>query len=147
MHDKVLRLKTPDDCESFAKNVEEKRPELARDARRRTAELKATAYGVEKDSEHDAVQAVDAAETRYRRKTARRHALPGGRSPTRAGVCCRLSSASFATRTDAYKARLVVNIADSTFELVVVRRSADFSSETSACAQKRLAHQQGGEHA
>lgn len=47
-----MRLKTPEDCESFAKIVEEEHPDLAREARRGVVELKATAY----------VQAVYAAE-------------------------------------------------------------------------------------
>jgi hypothetical protein len=39
MDEKVKKLKTPEDCLQFIKNVRDKKPELARQARRRAVEL------------------------------------------------------------------------------------------------------------
>ena len=46
MDERVARLKSPEDCEQFAKNVEERgKPELALQARRRALELRAEQRG------------------------------------------------------------------------------------------------------
>jgi len=44
MDERVLRLTTPKDYEQFAKNVEEKLPDLAREARRGAIELRAAEH-------------------------------------------------------------------------------------------------------
>jgi hypothetical protein len=43
MDERIARLKTADECEQFALNVQDRLPELARDARRRGVELRAAA--------------------------------------------------------------------------------------------------------
>ncbi len=46
MDERVARLKSPEDCEQFAKNVEERgKPELALQACRRALELRAEQRG------------------------------------------------------------------------------------------------------
>jgi len=45
MDERVKRLKTPEECEGFIKNVQLKHPDLAQQARRRKVELLASAYG------------------------------------------------------------------------------------------------------
>src|SRR5262245_21228844 len=62
MDEKVARLKTPEECGQFIKNVEEKYPELAREARRRAVELRAAAHGATNAAEKEALQAVYAYE-------------------------------------------------------------------------------------
>jgi hypothetical protein len=62
VNERVLRLKTPEECEQFAKNVEAKYPSLAKEARRRAIELRATAYGARSDAEREALQCVYALE-------------------------------------------------------------------------------------
>ncbi len=62
MDEKVKRLKTPKDCLQFAENVRDKKPELARQARRRAVELRALAYGTEKEVEIEILKAVYAYE-------------------------------------------------------------------------------------
>src|SRR5260370_13905659 len=61
--DPVAKLKTPEDCEQFAINVEERgKPELALAARRRAVELRGAAHGAETDAEREALEAVYAYE-------------------------------------------------------------------------------------
>jgi hypothetical protein len=62
MDEKVARLKTPEECERFAKNVRDKHPALAKEARRRAVELRAAAYGAKSAAELEALQAVYAYE-------------------------------------------------------------------------------------
>jgi hypothetical protein len=59
---RITRLKTPEDCEQFAKNVEAEHPELAKLARRRAVELRALKYGATTDVEREALQCIYAFE-------------------------------------------------------------------------------------
>ena len=62
MNEKVTRLKTPEDCEQFARNVEKMHPDLALAARRRAVELRAESHKVEQEAERAAMQALYAYE-------------------------------------------------------------------------------------
>lgn len=149
MHEKVVRLKTHEDCESFAKNVEEEHPDLAREARRRAVELKAAAFGAQSQAEREALQAVYAAEAALSAKNGKKtRASRTWQSIARWGLLQTVERVVCSRKeTDAYKALVDMDMADFTFESVVVRHPNEFSAETLACAQKRLADQQGGAHA
>ena len=55
MDERVARLKSPEDCEQFAKNVEERgKPKLAFQARRRALELRAEQRGAKTKVEQEA---------------------------------------------------------------------------------------------
>jgi hypothetical protein len=61
--DPIAKLKTPEACEQFAINVEERgKPELALAARRRAVELRAAAHGANTVAEREALEAVYAYE-------------------------------------------------------------------------------------
>ena len=62
MDSKVERLKTPEDCEKFAKNVAGTAPELAKEARRRAVDLRVLKEGATTDVEREGLQAVYAYE-------------------------------------------------------------------------------------
>ena len=62
MDERVARLKTPDECEQFALNVQARLPDLARAARRRAVELRAAAHGATSAAEREALEAVYAYE-------------------------------------------------------------------------------------
>jgi hypothetical protein len=62
MDERILRLNSAKDCEQFAKNVEGKFPDLAREARRRAIELRAADHKAESEAEREALQAVYAYE-------------------------------------------------------------------------------------
>lgn len=61
--DPVAKLGTPEACEQFALNVEERgKPDLALRARRRAVELRAASHGAETAAEREALEAVYAYE-------------------------------------------------------------------------------------
>jgi len=62
MDERVTRCETPEECEQFAINVQNRLPELAQSARRRAIELRAALYGAATASEQEAIQAVYAYE-------------------------------------------------------------------------------------
>jgi hypothetical protein len=58
-NDPIARLKTPETCEQFAINVEERgKPELAVRARRKAVELRAAEHGENTDAEREALEAT-----------------------------------------------------------------------------------------
>ncbi|MDR7135810.1 hypothetical protein J2X06_003028 [Lysobacter niastensis] len=63
MDDRVRKLKTPAECESFAKNAKgQGRDDLALQAKQRAVELRAVAYGATSDAERACLEAVFAYE-------------------------------------------------------------------------------------
>ena len=58
MDERVARLETPEECEQFAINVENRLPNLALAARRRAVEFRAAQHGVTSAAELEALQAV-----------------------------------------------------------------------------------------
>ena len=72
MDETVRRLKTPQECEQFIKNVQEKYPALVIEARRRSVEMRAEAYGAKTEAENEALKAVYAYEEVLSAKRGRR---------------------------------------------------------------------------
>ena len=63
MDERVRNLKTPEQCEIFARNATERdRPDLADEARVRGVQLRAESYGAKTDAEREAIQAIYAYE-------------------------------------------------------------------------------------
>ena len=63
MDERVARLKTPEECERFAKNaIERNRRDLADEARKRAVELRAMAYGAKSEAERECLEAIYAYE-------------------------------------------------------------------------------------
>lgn len=62
MDHRIARLKNPEECERFARNVAPRDAELARQARRRAVELKAEMHGAGSEAETDVLRAVHAYE-------------------------------------------------------------------------------------
>lgn len=62
MDEMIAKFKTPESCEQFAINVEERSPERALEARRRAVELRAEAHGATTAAEREALEAVYAYE-------------------------------------------------------------------------------------
>jgi hypothetical protein len=61
--DLVSKLKTPEECATFEKNVTERgRPDLAVAARKRAIELRAQAHGARTDAERECLEAIYAYE-------------------------------------------------------------------------------------
>ena len=143
MDEKVLRLKTHEDCKSFAKNVKAKHPNLAREAHRRAVELKAVEYGAASDAEREVLQAIYAAEAALSARNGKKtRAARTWQSIERWGLLQTVERVvSKCKETDAYKALIDMDMADFTFESVVVRYPSAFTSETLVHARKRLLEQ------
>ena len=63
MDPRILKLKTPEECEAFIRNARDRgRDDLAEDAMRRMVELRATAYGATTSVERECLEAVYAYE-------------------------------------------------------------------------------------
>lgn len=140
MDDRVARLKTPDECEQFAINVQDRLPELARDAHRRAVELRADAYGATSVAEREALEAVYA----YERVLLQKHGKKVRASRTwpmieRHGI---IGAVERAVRrkdgTSGYAALVEMGWEDMAFEAVVVRHPEVFTNEAVSRSAKRL---------
>lgn len=73
MDERVLKLKTPEQCETFAENaIRRGRLDLANQARKRAVELRAAEHGSTSDIEKECLQAIYANEETLTRKNGRR---------------------------------------------------------------------------
>lgn len=136
----VERLKSPEDCEQYAKNVEAKRPDLAKQARRRAVELRALQYGANTDAERDALQAVYAFEEVRSQEAGRRvRASRTWQSIQRHGIIPTVERVvGRRTVTEGYDALVNAGMEDFTFEAVVLRHPDVFSAEARDQASARL---------
>jgi predicted acetyltransferase len=137
---RVSRLKTPEDCEQFAKNVEETHPDLARQARRRAVELRALKYDAKTEAEQDALRAIYAFEEVRSKETGRKaRASRTWQSINRNGIIATVEKTISKRKvTDGYAALVEAGLEDFTFEAVVLRHPETFSAETIRIAEERL---------
>ncbi len=138
--EKVSRLKTSEDCESFAKNVEAKHPDLALQARRRAVELRAVAHGAETVAEREALEAMYAVEEVISQRNGKKtRASRTWQSIQRHGILqtaeCVVSRSK---PTDCYEALVEMGMDDFTFEAVVLCHETLFQPETIERAKARL---------
>jgi hypothetical protein len=137
---RVLRLKTPADCESFAHNVQNQHPELAKEARRRAVELRAAQYGAKSDVEREALAAIYAFEEVRSQQTGRRaYASRTWQSIKRNGILATVERlVSRKNETVGYTALAEAGMEDLTFEAVVLRHPRAFSVEAVEQAKTRI---------
>ena len=123
MDERVARLRTPEECEQFAINVENRLPELAQAARRRAVEFRAARHGATSAAEEEALQAVYA----YERALKRMHgkavrATYTWRMIERRGIITAVERAVNRKEiTAGYKALVEMGMQDFAFEAVVCR--------------------------
>ena len=140
MDERVARLKTPEECEQFALNVEKRLPELASAARRRAVELRAAAHGVSKAAEREALEAVYAyervlSETRGKKVRASRT----WQMIERHGIIGAVERAVNRNEdASGYLALVEMDMQDLAFEAVVMRYQDVFSREAVARSAERL---------
>src|SRR3989344_3596975 len=73
MDERVANLKTPEECERFARNaLERTRRDLADEARKRAVELRVQAYGAKTQAERECLEAICAYEEVLTAKNGRR---------------------------------------------------------------------------
>jgi hypothetical protein len=149
MHAAVARLRTPEECEEFARATQQRDPELAAQARRRKVELRAAHHRTQSVAEQEALKAIYAYEEVLSVKRGRR--TPASRTwqmVKRHGIIGAVERAVNRT-TDAsgYTALAEIGMLDLSFEAVVLHHPNSFSADALARAKERLADWSGAAHA
>ena len=134
----VGHLKTPEDCEQVAVNVEAKQPAFAIAARRKAIELKAAVHNAVTEAEQQTLQAVYAYEKVLSAERGRKtRATRTWQMITKHGFVAALESiVKSPTETAGYNALVKMGMQDMAFEAVVLRHPDIFSVE--AVSQSRL---------
>jgi hypothetical protein len=141
MDERILSLRTPDECTKFARNaVRLGRPDLAEEALVRSIQLKAEEYGADTSAEKEALQAVYAYEEVLSKKNGkrttasrtwqmiRRHGIIEGveRAVNRDDV------------TQDYTDLVEMGLGEHAFESVILRHPAEFSEAAVEKSKQRL---------
>jgi hypothetical protein len=131
MEEILKKLETPEECIRLAKNVRERNPSLAREARRRAVELQAIAYGNKSEVELELLKALYAYEEVLSEKNKRntrasrtwqmikRHGIIGA---AERAVDRKIEPAG-------YKVLVEMGMYDLTFESVIVRYPDAFNQK------------------
>jgi len=140
MDDIIQKLKTPQECEQLEKNVKDRNPDLAREARRRAVELKAASHGGISKVEIELLKALYAYEAVLTKKNNRntraartwqmidRHGIIGA---AERAVDRKIEPAG-------YKLLAEMGMHDLTFGAVIVRHPSAFKPEVVSRATARL---------
>lgn len=141
MDERVQKLKTPEDCERFAKNATERgRPDLAQEAKKKAVELRAESYGAITNAERECLEAVYAYEEILTAKNGKRtKASRTWQMIKKHGILPAVERAvNRSQETAGYTALLEMGLEDFAFESVVVRYPHLFSTEAVARCQERI---------
>lgn len=142
--DKIMKLvghlKTPEDCEQVALNVEAKQPAFAIAARRKAIEIKASTHKATTEAEEHALQAVYAYERVMTLERGRKtRATRQWNMITRLGIIVAVESiVKNPTGSAGYEALVKMGMHDMSFEAVVLRHSDVFSVEAVAQSKQSL---------
>ena len=140
MEEIIKKLTTPEECIQLAKNVGDRNPDLAREARRRAVELRAIAFGNKNQVELELLKALYAYEEVLSEKNKRntrasrtwqmikRHGIIGA---AERAVNRKIEPAG-------YKVLVEMGMHDLTFEAVIVRYPDAFNQEVVSRAKARL---------
>ena len=140
MHEIIPKLKTPEECMQLIKNVAERNPDLAREARRRAIELRAIAHKFQNEVERELLHAIYAYEEVLSNKKQKRiSASRTWQMVKRHGI---IKAAEKAVDRDiepsGYKILVEMGMQDLTFEAVIVRYPDAFNTEVVNRARARL---------
>ena len=136
----VGHLKTPEDCEQVAVNVEAKEPAFAVAARRKAVELKAATHHAESEVEQQALQAVYAYERVLSIERGKKtRATRTWQTITKLGIVEAVETiVKKPTETAGYQALVKMGMQDMLFEAVVLRHPDVFSPEAVAQSKQRI---------
>ena len=147
MDSRVAKLKTPAECETFAKNARERdAPDLAEQARRWAVELRAESHGAATDVERECLQAVYAyEEVLSTKKGKRQSASRTWQMIKRHGILAAVERV-VARREEStgYTALADMGLMAFAFEAVILRHPERFSAEAVARSKERLAQPKDG---
>lgn len=141
MDERVAKLKSPEECERFAKNARERdRHDLADQARKKAVELRAAAYGGTTEAERQCLEAICAYEEVLTDQNGRR--TPASRTLQmikRYGILGAVERAvNRKPEIAGYAALLKMGLQDYAFEAVVVRYPTLFSAGVLARSRDRV---------
>ena len=136
----VGHLKTPEDCEQVALNVEAKEPAFAILARRKAIEIKASTHNATTAAEEHSFQAVYAYERVMTLERGRKtRATRQWKMITKLGIIVAMESiVKNPTESAGYEALVKMGMQDMSFEAVVLRHPDVFSAEAVAQSQQSL---------
>jgi len=136
----VGHLKTPEDCEQVAVNVEAKEPEFAIAARRKAIELKAETHHAETEAEQQSLQAVYAYERVLTLERGRKtRATRAWQTIKKLGIVEAMESiVKKPSEAAGYQALVEMGMQDMLFEAVVLRHPDVFSPEAVAQSKQRI---------
>lgn len=139
---RVERLRTPAECESFAKNaMARNHPDLAIAARRKALDLQAATHGASSTAEIEAFAAVYAYELHLTRKNGRQTRATKTWAVAKShGIIEAIKQAVGRTPDPAVAVTLrELGLQDLTFEALVLRHEAAFDAATVELSRARLA--------
>ncbi|MGY3264593.1 hypothetical protein [Lysobacter sp. HA35] len=142
MDERVARLKTPDECKSFADNAMRLGlPHLAIEAKQRAVELRAGTYGAKSDAERECIAAIFAYEEILSQKKGKRQRA--GRTWPMVKKYGALKAAEKAVDrrdgTAAFEALKEAGLERFAFEAVVLRYPGLFSESAVVRSRERMA--------
>ena len=144
LSDKIImlvgHLKTPEDCEQVALNVEAKQPAFAIAARRKAIEIKASTHNAATEAEQHSLQAVYAYERVMTLERGRKtRATRQWKMITKLGIIEAMESiVKTPTESAGYQALVNMGMQDMSFEAVVLRHPEVFSAEAVAQSKQSL---------
>ena len=141
MDERVLNIKTPEHCEIFARNaIANDRPDLADEARMRSVQLRAAAYGAESQAEIEALEAVHAYEETLPKKNNKRvRATRIWQMIRRHGIIEAVErEVNREAETQVYPALVEMGLEKFTFEAVILRHPDVFSEAAVQKSEERL---------
>jgi hypothetical protein len=148
MDHRVARLRTPTECEIFARNATaRKRPDLALEAQRRAVDLKVSEHGdADTPVEKEALAAIYAHEAQLTYRNGKKtRATPTWEVVRRHGLIEALQRAvSRPTDATSYETLLALGMEDLAFEATILRHPESFSAEAISAANARVTERSDG---
>lgn len=141
MDARVEKLRTPEECDIFAKNAAARdRPDLADEAQRRAIALLAEQHGAKTQAELEALQAVYAYERVLSKKNGRRtRASRTWQMIARHGIIGAIERAVDREQaTQGYTALVEMNLKELAFEAVILRHPSAFSTAAVQKSRERI---------
>jgi hypothetical protein len=139
--ERVAKLKTPEECAVFAKNVTERgRPDLALAARKRAVQIRAESFGATSEVERECIEAVYAYEEVLSAKRGRRQPASRTWPMIKEHGVIEAVERVVKRKDDAlgYTALVEMGLEEHAFEAVILRHPSAFSAEAVARAKERL---------
>jgi len=141
MDDRIAKLKTPEECAIFAKNVTVRgRPDLALAARKRAIQLRAESFGATSAAERECIEAVYAYEEVLSAKAGRRQSASRTWQMIKRHGVIEAVERVVKRKADSlgYTALVEMGLEELAFEAVVLRHVSSFSAEAVERSKERL---------